>query len=75
MENKLLIILPQKIYILRNKKYQDICIDKEEYSIYYQNIIYPYSEDYDIQIDCDYGKNLGNYWRISAFSGWVRMRL
>ncbi len=64
---KPLIILPQKISILRDKKKQDIIINREEFSIYYKNIIYPYSEDYDIKIKCDYGKNLGFCWRIDNF--------
>ncbi len=68
MESELFIILPEKISILRDRKKQDICVDKEELSIYYKNIIYPYKEEYDIQIDCLYGKNMGHCWRINEFS-------
>lgn len=68
VDKNILILLPQKISILRNKKNQDIAIDREEYNIYYQNIIYPYSDNYDIQIECKYGKNLGHCWRLSDFS-------
>lgn len=68
MHDKIFIILPEKISVLRDKKNQDALIDKEEFSIYYKNIIYPYKDEYDIQIDCMYGKNLGNCWRLNQFS-------
>lgn len=67
MQDKIYIILPQHISILRDKRNQDICTDKEEFSIYFRNIIYPYSTDYDIQVECEYGKNLGDCWRIDKF--------
>lgn len=67
MNDKIFIILPKRISLLRDKKNQDIAIDREEYSIYYKNIIYPYKEEYDIQIDCMYGNNLGHCWRINQF--------
>lgn len=69
MKSKIDIVLPKRISVLRDKKEQDLLTDKEEYSIYYQNIIYPYSDDYDIQIDCNVGKNLGHCWRIDSFDG------
>ena len=69
MELEIAVILPQKISILRDNKNQDLITDTEEYSIYYKNIIYPYSDDYDIQIDCKVGKNLGHCWRIDSFDG------
>lgn len=68
MNDDIFIILPERIPILRDKKNQDIAIDKEEYSIYYKNIVYPYNEEYDIQIDCEYGRNLGHCWRIDQFT-------
>ena len=61
------ILLPERIFILKSRKGQVVTYDREEYSIYYQNIIHPYSENYDIQIDCPYGKNLGNCWRLDSF--------
>ena len=67
LNKEIMIILPKKISILRNKKNQGIVTDKEEYSIYYQNIIYPYSTEYDVQIKCEYGQNLGHCWRIDSF--------
>ena len=67
MNDNIFIILPEIIPVLRDKKNQDIVIDKEEYSIYYKNIIYPYKEEYDIQIECMYGRNLGHCWRINQF--------
>lgn len=64
---KTLILLPEKISVLRSMANQDIVTYFDEFSIYYKNIIYPYSEEYDIQIDCEYGNNLGNCWRLSNF--------
>ena len=68
MKNEITIVLPEEIAILRDKKYQDAQIDKEEFSIYFKNIIYPYKDEYDIQVDCDYGRNLGHCWRIDQFA-------
>ena len=68
MHKAIIILLPEKISILRDKKNQDLITNREEYSIYYKNIIYPYSEEYDIQIECRYGKNLGHCWRINEFN-------
>ena len=48
--DKPIIILPEKISVLRDVKNQSIYTDFEQYSIYYKNIIYPYSEEYDVQI-------------------------
>lgn len=62
--DKPIIILPEKISVLRDVKNQSIHTDFEQYSIYYKNIIYPYSEEYDVQIECEFGKNLGNCWRL-----------
>ena len=65
--NKLIILLPEQIYILRNLENQDLITDIEQYSIYYKNLLYPYREEFDIQIRCQYGTNLGNLWRIDKF--------
>ena len=67
MNNEISVILPEIIPVLRDKKNQDVALDKEEYSIYYKNIIYPYREEYDIQTDCICGRNLGHCWRINQF--------
>ena len=61
------IILPDTIYINKIIKNQVIFSMPEEFSIYFSNIIEPYSEDLNIQIKCKYGENLGNCWRISNF--------
>ena len=65
--NEISIVLPHRIPILRDAKNQGICWDREEYSIYYRNVIYPYSDEYDIQVECRYGMNLGHCWRIDEF--------
>ncbi len=64
---KPMIILPETVHILREKTNQDIAPLREEYSIYYKNILFPYSEEYDVKIDCAYGKNLGTCWRLDSF--------
>ena len=66
--DKPIIILPEKISVLRDVKNQSIYTDFEQYSIYYKNIIYPYSEEYDVQIECEFGKNLGDCWRLEEFN-------
>lgn len=40
---------------------------KEEYNLYFSNFIYPLLSDYEVQVTCDYGRNYGEYWRISEF--------
>lgn len=62
-----IILLPEKIYILRDRKNQSVKTCREEYNIYFKNIIFPYSDLYDVQTDCEYGKNLGNCYRIDDF--------
>ena len=62
-----MILLPETTFFLKDVQSCDICTDKEEHSVYFKNIIYPYSEEYDVLVECDYGKNLGNCWRIDSF--------
>lgn len=63
----IMILLPERLDILRSLKSSDIPIDREEYSVYFKNIIYPYSDEYDIVVDCPYGRNYGNCWRLDSF--------
>lgn len=69
---KIMVLLPKELYILRDFENQDLITDREEYSIYYKNLIYPYKEEYDVQISCQYGMNLGELWRISSFPEGVK---
>ncbi len=64
---EMIIALPPKLYVLRPAEKQDIRIDTEEYNIYFDNMILPYSEQYDVKIQCEYGKNYGTFWRINTF--------
>ena len=61
------IALPKDIYILRPAERQSIEIDFEQYNIYYKNIILPYRDEFDVRIECDYGVNHGEFWRIEKF--------
>lgn len=63
-----IILLPEKISVLRDEKNQIIRTDNEEFNIYYKNILYPYSDEYDVIIDCPWGKNLGDRWRLDEFT-------
>ena len=63
----MIIALPSKVYILRPKENEDIRRDTEEYSTYFKNIILPYKEEYDIKVECEYGGNFGEFWRICEF--------
>lgn len=65
--DEIMILLPDRLYILRDLENQDLAIDKEQYTIYYKHLLYPYKEDYDIQIECEYGANFGKFWRIENF--------
>ncbi len=66
--NKIMIILPDTVYIKKMKPYQRISPMHEEYNIYYKNIIRPFNDMWDVVIKCAYGKNLGNCWRLSDFT-------
>lgn len=64
-----IIVLPDTIYIQRLRKHQDIITMPTEYNIYFENIIYPYNANYDVCINCKYGENLGNCWRLGNYDG------
>ncbi len=61
------IALPERIPMLRPRQHQTIRTDKEEYNLYFCNIIHPYSQAYDVQTECEYGRNYGSYWRLDSF--------
>lgn len=61
------IILPKRIAMLREQPNQDIKVKNEEFSLYFANFIHPIYPWYDINVECDYGKNLGHCWRISDY--------
>ena len=67
MKQKVEIILPPKIYICASRENQTVQTDKEEYNIFFKNVIQPYSDDYDVVVNCSYGENLGNCWHIAHF--------
>lgn len=64
---KITIALPREIYILRPAERQNIRIDNEQFHIYFKNIILPLKNEWDVVIDCEYGCNHGDFWRIEAF--------
>ncbi len=67
------ILLPKTIPVLRPREHQSIRTDKEEYNLYFANIIHPYQERMDVQVHCDYGRNYGTFWRLDAFPYDVNM--
>lgn len=67
MEN-IMITIPEKIYFLKTTPDAVSNAGYEEFSIYYENIIYPYSEVYDIEVISDYGNDHKRFWRISNYS-------
>ena len=62
-----MILLPDRVYILRDRKKQTIKTNREEYNIYFENATFPYLPQYDVQVECEYGANLWHMWRISDF--------
>lgn len=62
-----IILLPDRVYILRGRKNQTIKTNREEYTIYFENVVFPCLPEYDVQADCGYGRNLGHFWRIDDF--------
>ena len=47
-----MILLPDRVYILRDRKKQTIKTNREEYNIYFENVIFQYLPGYDVQVDC-----------------------
>lgn len=71
-KNKVNIILPERICFLRGTKNEYAPNGlfspqgEIEYNLYFENFIYPYSADYDIEIVCEYGVNYGRFWRFDG---------
>lgn len=63
----IIIILPEKISVLRDGVDGPLKRNIQEFNIYFKNIILPYREEYDIQVRCRYGKNFGSFWRLSEY--------
>lgn len=61
------IILPKRIAILREQPNQDVKVKDEEFGLYYANFIHPIYPWYDIFVDCKYGKNYKNCWKINEY--------
>lgn len=61
------IVLPERMYILKDYDQLGIQNAAEEFNIYFKNIILPYKTDWDIIVECEYGKNHGSFWRITEF--------
>ena len=64
---KIMITLPQKIYFLKTVPDAVSNSGYEEFSIYYENIIYPYSDVYDVEVKSPYGNDFKRFWRISDY--------
>lgn len=62
------ILLPDTIYIKKLQRNQRFVPTIEEYNIYFRNIIQPFNQEWDIVVNCRYGKNLGHCWRITDFA-------
>lgn len=62
---KPVILLPEVLPILRARPNQSIVNDREEFTIYFRNVVYPWRDYYHIDIECRYGGNFGSFWRIS----------
>jgi len=65
--HEMMILLPDRIPILRSRRNPSIPVDPESYSLYFDNFIYPLRPEYDVLVQCDYGGNFGDCWRIDAF--------
>lgn len=64
----ILINLPDTLYVMRMPPRQDIVTMHTEFNIYFENIIYPYNKNWDVLVNCKYGKNFGNCWRLNDYN-------
>ena len=65
--NEVWILLPETIPILRTRRRSSIEVDPETATLYFENFIYPLRAEYDVIVECEYGGNFGNGWKISSF--------
>ncbi len=61
------IALPKVIPVLRDGVDQRIKTNVQEFNMYFENIILPYRQEYDVQVKCNYGRNFGKFWRLSEY--------
>lgn len=64
---EMMILLPRTVALLRSRRKPSIAVDTESYALYFDNFIHPLRPEYDVEIECDYGGNFGDCWRISSF--------
>lgn len=64
---EMMILLPERLPILRSRKRASIPVDPESFALYFDNFIHPLRPEYDVEVRCDHGGNFGDCWRISAF--------
>ncbi len=64
---EVIILLPETITLLRSRRRPSIIVDSESFSLYFDNMIHPLRPEYDVVVDCRYGGNFGDCWRISDF--------
>ena len=67
MNKDIIIVLPSIIPVLRDGIEEQLKRNIQEFNIYFKNIIYPYKEEYDVQVRCSYGNNYGTFWRLCEY--------
>ncbi|MBQ4109367.1 MAG: SGNH/GDSL hydrolase family protein [Clostridia bacterium] len=71
-KNKVNIILPEKLYFLRANPNlygaYGFCSPhgQAEYNLYYRNFIYPFDENLDIEMKCEFGTKYINRWSFDG---------
>ena len=64
---RIMILLPERLTLLRSSRRMSIPVDPESFCIYFDNFIHPLRPEWDVVVECTYGGNFGNGWKISAF--------
>jgi len=64
---EMMILLPAKIRILRSRRHASIPVDPECFALYFDSFIHPLKTGYDVMVNCAYGGNFGDCWKISDF--------
>jgi len=66
------IILPSNLYFIKGNSNifgaYGVCSPhgQAEYNLYYKNFIYPYNENLDIDMICEYGKKYNDFWQFDG---------
>lgn len=61
------ILLPQTLRFMRNGRQRPFQTNLWEYRLYFSNVISPFSDDWDVVVECAYGENRGDHYYLCTY--------